>query len=104
MAARVSVVVPTYKRPELLDRCLDALLGQCYEPSGYEIVVADDGANCETRRQVECHAQRAACRGLTVRYLPVTGAHGPAAARNAGWRAARGEIIAFTDDDCVPDP
>jgi hypothetical protein len=39
-----------------------------------------------------------------VRYLPVTGAHGPAAARNAGWRAARGALIAFTDDDCVPEP
>lgn len=39
-----------------------------------------------------------------VRYLPVTGAHGPAAARNAGWRAASGSLVAFTDDDCVPDP
>ena len=35
---------------------------------------------------------------------PRAGAHGPAAARNAGWRAARGAIIAFTDDDCIPDP
>jgi glycosyltransferase involved in cell wall biosynthesis len=34
----------------------------------------------------------------------VHGAHGPAAARNAGWRAAQSEIIAFTDDDCVPAP
>src|SRR5439155_6080300 len=40
----------------------------------------------------------------TLRYIPVTGAHGPAAARNAGWRVARGEIIAFTDDDCIPTP
>jgi GT2 family glycosyltransferase len=39
-----------------------------------------------------------------VRYLPVTGAHGPAAARNAGSRAAAGEVIAFTDDDCIPEP
>src|SRR5207248_10211948 len=36
--------------------------------------------------------------------VPVQHAHGPAAARNAGWRAARGEVIAFTDDDTVPDP
>jgi GT2 family glycosyltransferase len=40
----------------------------------------------------------------SVRYVRVTGAHGPAAARNAGWRAAGGAIIAFTDDDCIPDP
>jgi len=40
--------------------------------------------------------------GPAVRYLRLCPARGPAAARNAGWRAARGEIIAFTDDDCVP--
>src|SRR5690606_30571680 len=34
----------------------------------------------------------------------VTGRHGPAAARNVGWRAARCEVVAFTDDDCIPDP
>jgi GT2 family glycosyltransferase len=37
-----------------------------------------------------------------VRYVPVRGAHGPAAARNQGWRVARGDLIAFTDDDCAP--
>ncbi|MGC1722813.1 MAG: glycosyltransferase, partial [Isosphaeraceae bacterium] len=42
--------------------------------------------------------------GPPVRYLPVHRAHGPAAARNVGWRRARGSIIAFTDDDCIPDP
>ncbi len=92
---RASVVVPTYRRPDLLDRCLKALatqdLGQAYE-----VIVADDAAHEETRRQVEGWP--------AVRYVPVRATHGPAAARNAGWRAARGEIIAFTDDDTVPDP
>jgi GT2 family glycosyltransferase len=41
---------------------------------------------------------------LTVRYLKVSPNHGPAAARNVGWRAARHDIIAFTDDDCIPAP
>jgi glycosyltransferase involved in cell wall biosynthesis len=104
MAVRVSVVVPTYKRPELLDRCLAALVAQDYDPSLYEIMVADDAASCDTRRQVECLAAKATCSGRTIHYVPVTGAHGPAAARNAGWRAARGDIIAFTDDDCIPAP
>ncbi|MDQ6662519.1 MAG: glycosyltransferase, partial [Chloroflexota bacterium] len=43
--------------------------------------------------------------GHTMRYIPIIGisrSHGPAAARNIGWRAACGEIIAFTDDDCIP--
>ena len=42
--------------------------------------------------------------GVRVRYLANPGPRGPAAARNLGWQAASGEIIAFTDDDCLPAP
>lgn len=98
---RVSAVVPTYRRPALLDRCLAALVAQDLDPAAYEIVVADNAADPATRRQVACWAERAA---PAVRYLAAAVPRGPAAARNAGWRAARGEIIAFTDDDCVPAP
>ncbi len=101
MKLAVSVVVPTYRRPELLGRCLPALAVQTMPADSYEILIADD-APCEsTRRQVEEFAAKATC---AVRYLSVTSAHGPAAARNAGWRAARAPIVAFTDDDTVPDP
>lgn len=101
MTVRVSVVVPTYRRNDLLARCLAALVAQEYPPDAYEIIVADDAASCETRRLVGSWLARSRC---PVRYLPVTASRGPAAARNCGWHAARGEIIAFTDDDCVPDP
>ena len=104
MMPRVSVVVPTYKRPELLTRCLDALLAQNFDADDYEIIIVDD-ANCAgTRQLVMRRAEKARLCGYTVRYIPITStcSHGPAAARNAGWRAARGEIIAFTDDDCIP--
>src|SRR5205814_91015 len=68
------------------------------------VIVADDAACDETRRQVARWAART-CPAPAVRYVPVAGcAHGPAAARNRGWRAAAGEIVAFTDDDCVPAP
>jgi GT2 family glycosyltransferase len=40
----------------------------------------------------------------TLRYVPAHDTDGPAAARNLGWRSAQGEIIAFTDDDCLPEP
>lgn len=100
-ALRASVVVPTCRRSDLLERCLAALVAQDLEPRHYEIIVADDACLDATREQVECWAGRAP---VTIRYLAVTDGEGPAAARNAGWRAARGEIIAFTDDDCVPDP
>jgi GT2 family glycosyltransferase len=119
MTVRISVIVPTYRRPDLLGRCLAALLEQDLDPWDYEIVVADDAISHVTRREVERAAERTRLVALAaggsaswveepaaprVRYLPVVGAHGPAAARNAGWRAADGEIIAFTDDDCLPDP
>ncbi len=100
----VSVVVPTYKRPELLARCLTALMEQDFDATAYEVIVADDAACNETWHEVEALAKRMAKCGRTVRYVAVQGVHGPAAARNAGWRAAVGEIIAFTDDDCVPTP
>jgi cellulose synthase/poly-beta-1,6-N-acetylglucosamine synthase-like glycosyltransferase len=104
---RVSVVVPTCKRPELLSRCLAALLEQDCAPADYEVIIVDDAACSETRLQVERWAKRAALCEQTVRYLAVSDVcrtHGPATARNMGWRAASGEIIAFTDDDCIPDP
>ncbi len=101
MSVRASVVVPTYRRPDLLRRCLAALAAQDLDPAAYEVVVADDAAGPDTRALVEEQARRGPVR---LRYVPVTGRHGPAAARNAGWRCAEGEVIAFTDDDCVPDP
>jgi GT2 family glycosyltransferase len=100
MSLRVSVVVPTYRRSELLARCLAALAAQTMTPESYEIVVADDAASAATRGQVENFAGQAPCE---VRYVPVMQAHGPAAARNAGWQAARAPLVAFTDDDTVPD-
>jgi len=104
MTIRVSVVIPTYHRPELLTRCLGATLAQRLDPTAYEVIVADDGDDPVTAAVVEALARQAARRGVALRYIALRGAHGPAAARNAGWRQACGPIIAFTDDDCVPDP
>lgn len=103
-SARVSVVVPTRHRPRLLARCLAALLSQDFDAREFEIIVVDDGNNESTRRLVESLSASAPISGPELRYLPVTSRHGPAASRNVGWRAARGEIIAFTDDDCIPNP
>ena len=103
MTIEVSVVVPTFKRPQLLDRCLAALVAQRFDPSSYEIVIADDAASEITRRQVEDWRNRCLRTGPAVHYLPIRDSHGPAAARNAGWQFARGRIIAFTDDDCIPE-
>jgi glycosyltransferase involved in cell wall biosynthesis len=104
VTVEVSVVVPTFKRPQLLDRCLAALVAQTFNPSAYEVVIADDAASDSTRRLVEDWRSRCQQTGPAIHYLPVRDAHGPAAARNAGWRFARGKVIAFTDDDCIPEP
>jgi GT2 family glycosyltransferase len=101
MRILISVVVPTYRRNDLLERCLTALDRQDFDPTDYEVLVCDDAAEETTRQLVSDLASRSQC---NIRYLPVVGRHGPAAARNVGWRAAAGAIIAFTDDDCIPQP
>ena len=102
MTLRASIVVPTCGRPELLSRCLEALLAQDFDPHAYEVIVVDDGRGDETRRVVESRRVDSGRRGTKVRYISNGPGSGPAAARNAGWRAAGGTIVAFTDDDCVP--
>jgi glycosyltransferase involved in cell wall biosynthesis len=104
MTAVISVVIPTYRRPYLLERCLQAVLRQDLNGDDFEIIVADDGAEAATEALVRTLAEQQQGRGPALHYVAVHGRHGPAAARNAGWRRAEGEVIAFTDDDCVPAP
>ena len=95
-----SIVVPTYRRPERLAACLRGLAALDYPKTAYEILIVDDGSDPGTARQVEASGGAS---GVATRYL--SQAHlGPAKARNAGSRAARGRYLAFTDDDCVPAP
>ncbi|WP_089340836.1 glycosyltransferase family 2 protein [Burkholderia singularis] len=103
---RVSVVVPTYRRPDLLARCLSALCAQAFDPAAYEIVVVDDDRAGSARAVVDaCRAHCARAAGApAIRYLSAPATRGPAGARNVGWRSARGALIAFTDDDTIPDP
>ena len=100
-APEISVVIPTYQRPDLLARCLDAVCAQSIGRDRFEIVVVDDGPGSGSDAVIRDRQQRAACPRVT--YLTTTGREGPAVARNIGWRAARGDVIAFTDDDTVPD-
>lgn len=96
----ISVVVPTCGRPALLLRCVQALLAQTFPACRFEIVIVDDGHCDVTRRLVNQLA--AEHEHPRIRYLRPASRRGPAAARNAGWQAAHGEVIAFTDDDTVP--
>jgi len=95
---RLTVVVPTYNRTDLLARCLRGLLDQSAAPGDYEIVVVDDGSTEDTAtvvRAVGAPEDR-------LRFLRQEN-KGPAAARNLGVQNARGDIVLFTGDDCLPD-
>jgi GT2 family glycosyltransferase len=95
----VSVVVPTYRRDDTLLRCLETLARQDFPSDRFEVIVVDDARSATTPRAVGGFASRHS--GLDVRVLPGM-CQGPAAARNVGWRAARGTVIAFIDDDAYP--
>jgi len=91
----VSIVVPTHNRPSTLRRCLAALAAQ-RGVGAVEIVVVDDGSTDAADVAAAVASQPLA---RLLRCAPA----GPAAARNAGARAATGTFICFTDDDCEPE-
>ncbi len=90
----ISVIVPAYNAARYLDGCLRALRDQDLPSSEYEVIVVDDGSTDDT----SAVAEAAGARVIRI------GHSGPAAARNAGLQAARGEIVLFTDADCEPVP
>lgn len=99
MSIAVSVVIPTYNRPALLTRCFAALLRQDFDAERVEIVVVIDGPDPATVNLLR-HLAPFGPRIVSL----VQDNRGPAAARNVGWQLATGELILFTDDDCVPAP
>ena len=95
---RLSIIVPTYNRRDLLKRCTDALRRQDL-PSPYEIVIADDGSSDGAAEFAAALARR----DRRVRY--VEGSHaGTSAAKNRGIRSARSDLLAFIDDDWIVPP
>jgi GT2 family glycosyltransferase len=95
----ISVVIPTHGRPELLRRCLGAVLAQAYPPERLNIVVVEDGGPGGAEPVVAELLRRHP--DARLHYLAVEQG-GPGAARNAGLRQATGDVIAFTDDDTIP--
>jgi glycosyltransferase involved in cell wall biosynthesis len=97
----VSVVVATRDRAERLAQLLASLRAQTLDPAGFEVIVVDDGSTDTTPAVLRAAAAE---NGLRLRSIRRPDSRGPAAARNAGWRAARAPLVAFTDDDCVATP
>lgn len=97
----IAVVVPTYRRPDRLRRLLTALEAQTLARDRFEVVVVDDASGDETPAVLAAAVAESPLALRTVT-APVNG--GPAAARNRGWRSTEAPLLAFVDDDVVPDP
>lgn len=92
-----TVIIPTHDRPAPLAACLAALASSSYPRELFEVVVVDDGGRVDLGQAIapfECSRLR----------LLRQRRRGPGAARNTGARAASGRWLAFTDDDCLPEP
>ncbi|WP_197492253.1 glycosyltransferase [Arachidicoccus ginsenosidimutans] len=90
----ISVIIPTYKDWERLRLCLDSLKSQTYPQEFFEIIVVNNYPDDTVPSDLVFEKN--------VKYLVET-APGSYAARNCGLRVAFGEIIAFTDSDCIAD-
>lgn len=95
----ISVVVCTYNRSELLSHCLRSLAEQTLSKQLYEIIVADNNSNDDTRLIAEEFARKES--NIRICHEEKRGANH---ARNTGVGLARGEYVAFIDDDAVAYP
>jgi glycosyltransferase involved in cell wall biosynthesis len=90
----VSCVVPVFNGERFLGETLRSVLDQTYRP--IEVLVVDDGSTDGTAAVIAAHGDRVTAIRQANR--------GEAAARNAGWRAARGDLVAFLDADDLWEP
>ncbi|WP_297070275.1 glycosyltransferase [Thermococcus sp.] len=90
MRPKVSIIIPTYNRSELLGRALDSVMSQGFDD--FEVLVIDGARSQSTRELVRSYGDG------RLRYVPQRG-RGIANARNLGVLKARGKFIAFLDDD-----
>ncbi|MCK4793851.1 MAG: glycosyltransferase, partial [Desulfobacteraceae bacterium] len=100
MSLFVSVIIPVYNDPVGIDKCLKALVEQTWPRDAYEIIVADNRSTDETQCIIQNYAEKYP---ELVRLVVENDIQSSYAARNKGLQAARGEILAFTDSDCVPE-
>lgn len=91
----VSVVIPVFNDAARLRTCLQAVAAQTYPADAFEVLVVDNASTEDLAPSVP-HDPR-----FQLLHEPVPGSY---AARNRALQTARGEVLAFTDGDCVPDP
>jgi glycosyltransferase EpsE len=92
---RVSIIIPTYNRVEMLEKSIESVFAQSYDD--WELIIIDDASTDETETRMRCLAERE-CR---VNYMRIPRIEGKGISEylNIGLRNARGEYIARIDDD-----
>lgn len=97
----VSVVIPTYNRGKMLTSCLESLFTLDYPKAKLEIIVVDDASPVPVDLASGRLPVDSAYGRIPVKVIRLPENRGPGAARNAAVQQAKGEIIAFLDDDCL---
>jgi glycosyltransferase involved in cell wall biosynthesis len=100
----VSVVVSTHRRPGFLGELVAALVDQALPAAAYEVVIVDDGSADGPGGTWEVLCDLVERSPRRMRAIGTATSVGPGGGRNLGVAAARGEVLAFTDDDCLPQP
>ena len=90
----ISIIIPTYNRPQQLFSCLTALTKMQYK--SFEVIVVDDGSHESSASIVDNFDSQ-----LMIKLITQTN-QGPSSARNTGAKISQGKYLAFTDDDCLP--
>lgn len=95
---RISVIICTRNRVQLLDKCLMSIKEQTLDAQDFEVLVVDNGSSDATPILLEKYRDHLP---LVTIAEPIVGL---SRARNTGWRAAKTDFIAFLDDDAMADP
>jgi glycosyltransferase involved in cell wall biosynthesis len=87
----ISIIIPTYNRPELLRKAIKSVLNQTYK--NYEIIIVDDSSLKDNEKVINNYNKK------NIKYIKNKSRKGGAYSRNIGIKEAKGELIAFLDDD-----
>ena len=100
----LSIIIPSYNRANELARCLRTLFLLEYSHALLEIIVVNDASTDETTTELHALAQEAETHGIELRSVRHVQRHGVAICRNTGAEAAKHDLIAYIDSDCVASP
>ena len=95
IAKQISIIIPTYKRPERLNLTLKSLCQQSYSKEDFEVIVINDGCDHKTKEVVDAYTTN-----INIQMILGKG-KGPATAKNQALPLAKGDILLFLDDDVL---